>query len=378
MSGKLRIAILIDALGWEIVEHFGFCRNILSLSRPMETVLGYSSAAIPSLLTGELPNRHGAWAMYKLASHDSPFKYLRYLPALPYPIERRLRPYLKRRIDRSGLIKNYYNLYEIPLNILGHFDIALKPDPYRPGSLPVSSIFDVFVSRSIPYRAWTYQTPESENMRDLLSAVGGDDHLLFFYTAELDALLHRKGNFHTEVEQKLAQYERFVEHIFEAAGEAGKEVLVYVFSDHGMTDVTGSVDAWGTISREGYRLGKDYMAFYDSTMARFWCEGAVASGITDLLENSGWGRIVSDEELREYGCFFEDRSYGGILFLLSPGLMIVPSFMGKNQIAAMHGYDPADRFSKGCILTNDPDGELPDSILGIKAYLLDRIGSGTG
>jgi hypothetical protein len=62
-----------------------------------------------------------------------------------------------------------------------------------------------------------------------------------------------------------------------------------------------------------------------------------------------------------------------VIFLLSPGGLIVPSFMGREAIHAMHGYDPNDPFSKGCFMTNDDNAALPSSILDLKDYLLERI-----
>ena len=50
MSYRQTIVLLIDALGWEIAEHFGFATTLLPRRRALGTVLGYSSAAIPSLL----------------------------------------------------------------------------------------------------------------------------------------------------------------------------------------------------------------------------------------------------------------------------------------------------------------------------------------
>jgi hypothetical protein len=374
MKRTLDIAILIDALGWEIKEHFGFCNTLLPNAVPLETVLGYSSAAIPSLLTGESPQRHGAWSMYKLAPQSSPFAFLRFLPQLPDAVERRARTFVRKIIARRDLIQGYYDLYDIPLHLLKFFDVSSRQDPYLPGSMPVESLFDALAGRGISYRLWNYRTPEEENMRELLAAMTGGDPVLFFYTAELDALMHRWGVFHERVGHKLAQYQDFIERILNTGAKAGIDVNVHIFSDHGMIDVSEVIDLWGTVARKGYRLGRDYMAFYDSTMARFWCDGEVAAGISALLADSGWGRMLPQEELARLGCLFEDGSYGNKIFLLSPGRMIVPSFMGTYRVAAMHGYDPADRFSKGCMLSNQTSGRLPDSILGIKAYLLNRLG----
>jgi predicted AlkP superfamily pyrophosphatase or phosphodiesterase len=374
MKRTLDVAILIDALGWEIKQHFAFCEDLLPNAAPLGTVLGYSSAAIPSLLTGEYPDRHGAWSMYKLSPSSSPFSFLRFMPPLPAALERRARTAVRKIVSRQDRIQAYYDLYDIPLHLLNLFDVASRQDPYLPGAMPVESLFDALAGRHIPYRLWNYRTPEEENMRELLDNVAGAHRVLFLYTAELDALMHRRGIFHDQVGRKLALYRDFIEQIIVAGAKAGVDIGVHVFSDHGMIDVSNTIDVWGAVTREGYRLGRDYMAFYDSTMARFWCDGGIASGIRDLLDGKGWGRMIPREELERLGCYFADGAYGNHIFLLAPGLMIVPSFMGTYRVAAMHGYDPADRFSMGCVLSNRPGITLPDSILGIKRYLLDRIG----
>ena len=57
----------------------------------------------------------------------------------------------------------------------------------------------------------------------------------------------------------------------------------------------------------GWNLKKDYVAVYDSTMARFWYFNDFArEKITGKLQNHEKGRILSDEELKSEGVFFED------------------------------------------------------------------------
>ncbi len=374
---ELTVVILIDALGWEIVQHFGFAGTLLPRSGPLGTVLGYSSAAIPSLLSGTKPSDHGSWAMYRYSPSTSPFKLLRFLPNLPHPLEWRLRGWIRRILDRRNVIKSYYDLYEIPPRMLSYFDVATRTDPYTPGGLRRETLFDVLEAKKVRYRQWNYRTPESENFRELLSLVGSDKQLLFLYTAELDALMHRVGIFHDDVREKLAWYEKRLAEIVAASRNDGRPLRLYLFSDHGMTDVSGSVNLMREVESWGFRLGTDIVAFYDSTMARFWCDVETRIRLSERLNQTGWGRVMSDEELETYGCRFEDGSYGQVIYLLTPGRLIVPSFMGSETIAAMHGYDPDDRFSKGCFMSNEPSDRCPGSILDLKSYLLERIG-GTG
>jgi len=42
------------------------------------------------------------------------------------------------------------------------------------------------------------------------------------------------------------------------------------------------------------------------------------------------------------------------VFLLEPGALLVPSFMGRGRVAAMHGYDPAHPDMAGLLAANRP------------------------
>ena len=372
---RLVVVILVDALGWDIVERFGFASGLLPRRSALETVLGYSSAAIPSLLTGARPDAHGAWAMFRRAGGRSPFAFLRHAPRLPHALEWRARRLVRRLVDRRGAIRGYYDLYEIPVHLLARFEVGEAGDPYLPGELSRETLFDRLSSADVAYRMWYYRTPESDNMAALVDAVAGRERMLFLYTAELDALMHRVGTAADVVGERLRRYERFIERVLERAHNRGRETSVYVLSDHGMTDVHAEIDLWGGLERRGVRLGRDYLAFYDSTMARLWARSEVVETAARILEDAGRGRRVADAELNALGCYFPDGRYGTSILLADPGVMIVPSFMGSQRVAAMHGYDPRDGGSFGCFLTDDPTGALPGSILGVKDYLVGRVTS---
>jgi hypothetical protein len=373
MGKPLKVVFLVDALGWEVVQRFRFCEDLLEHRAELGTVLGYSSAAIPSLLSGCTPGEHGAWSMYRLAGKKAPFGYLKFLPKLPHPLEWRARRLARRITDGRGDISGYYDLYDIPLKLLARFDLALYDDPYLPGGLGSETIFDALARENIPYKLWYYKTSEADNIKGLTDAMDRGFDLLFLYTAELDALQHGAGVFDRAVEEKLGVYEKFLSEVLEKAGKLGRDLSVYVLSDHGMTDVHSDVDLWGHLEGRGFKIGKDYLAFFDSTMARFWGPDRVKAAAVEFLGETGKGRLLSDDDLKRYGCLFDDRSYGESIFLMEPGVMIVPSFMGRERIAAMHGYDPEDDYSKGCFLTNDGTGRLPASILDFKSYLLQKL-----
>ncbi|HEU4365764.1 MAG TPA: alkaline phosphatase family protein, partial [Candidatus Krumholzibacteria bacterium] len=247
MQRPVVLVFLIDALGWSIAEHFGFGRGVLPVRRPLGTVLGYSSAAIPSLLSGARPVEHGAWSMFRRAQSDGSFAFLRRLPRLPHAIEWRARGHVRRWIDRRGAVGAYYDLYEIPLHLLHAFDVAQKGNPFEPGGLRSETVFDWMLTRRIRYRLWDYRTEEARNFADAQAALADAPDVVFVYTAELDALMHRVGIFHDAVGARLRTYASFIASMRAAAARARRELVTIVLSDHGMTDVAATVDIWGAL-----------------------------------------------------------------------------------------------------------------------------------
>src|SRR5439155_1478693 len=79
----LRVVVLIDAFGWEIAQRLGFLSDALPHRAPVRTVLGYSSGAIPTMLTGKSPAEHGHWNLFYYDPEGSPFRCLRGLHFLP-------------------------------------------------------------------------------------------------------------------------------------------------------------------------------------------------------------------------------------------------------------------------------------------------------
>jgi len=109
-----------------------------------------------------------------------------------------------------------------------------------------------------------------------------------------------------------------------------------------MVDVRGTVDVMAALRRLPYRWPGDYLAFFDSTMARFWWERSAArDAVRAALAGLGGGHWLTPEDLAREGASFRERDYGEDVWLADPGILIVPSFMGNDAVAAMHGYDPA-------------------------------------
>jgi len=172
------------------------------------------------------------------------------------------------------------------------------------------------------------------------------------------------------VRSSLASWSTWFDTAAAAAARGGREAWLYLCSDHGMVDVTASVDVMGRLARLPWRHGRDYLAFFDSTMARFWWRDPAARPVVRAaLEGLRGGRWLDDAALEAAGVRFEGREYGEDIYLLDPGMLMVPSFMGSAPVAAMHGYDPAHPDMAAVLMSNRP---IPESVCGltdVRAFL---------
>jgi hypothetical protein len=352
------LMIVVDALPWILAEREAFLGEIAPFRGPLETVLGYSGAALPTLLSGKMPDEHGHWTMYYLDPHGSPFRPYRPLLALARAAGREgfVRRLVERMLPLSASIKGYFKLYEIPLDLLTRLSLSERGDIFAPGGLgETRSVFDEMSKRGLKHRTWAWRTPEEENFRSAESEVGsrGAD-VLFLYTPELDAAMHAEGVFSTGALAKLKQQERRITELYREAEQRFDKVSLLVLSDHGMIDVTDKHDLMADLASEvDLREPDDYLAFYDSTIARFW--GIKQGALTPLAAALGgldYGRILDRRELRELGLAFRDEAYGELIFALEPGHIILPSFMGRESPAAMHGYHPEHPLCSAAFMSN--------------------------
>ncbi len=365
MAGdKLTLVFFVDALGWEIARKLGCFRDVAPYSYRQRTVLGYSCAAQPTILTGLMPDEHGHWGMFYRTERSDlrALRSLRFLPKVISSHRRFRRPLLNYHRRRTGFT-GYYNLYRIPFHLFGAFDLIEKRDIYAPGAFAsgAKSIFDHLAAADVPYRVWTWKHELDEGFAELETAIR-DDHKMRFslhYTPYIDAFLHGHVGDDEAVAGAVALIERRIARVVELARETQGDVNVIIFSDHGMAETTGEHDVISVVAALGLRQGSDYQVFYDSTMARFWFESPHARDrIVGALKELDYGTVLSDADLKREGVFFGDRRFGELIFLMNPTRLIVPSYMGGRAPRGMHGFSPEHRDSYAMLASSfevDPE-----------------------
>jgi hypothetical protein len=351
------LIVLVDALGWQLAGRDASFLPQLPHRKSVETILGFSSGALPTVFSGRLPKDHGRWLMYRRASGPGVFAGFERLRWLPRRVREswRLGRWLTREVHRRG-VRGYFNLYEVPRDELAHFDLPERDDIFAPGGLPVDTLWDALERRHVRWRGWNWRTPEPAAFDALEARLAlPDDDVLFLYTADLDALLHHEGSAGPRVRERLATYGERLRRAFAAAERGGRPLWAYVCSDHGMVDVTSTVDARRVVDALPFRRGRDYVAFYDSTMARFWwLRAGVRDVVRAALSAEPRGHWLDAGALEAAGAGFADHRYGDDIWLLEPGALLVPSFMGSRPLAAMHGYDASHPDMAAMLASNRP------------------------
>jgi len=381
MKKQISLFIFIDALGWEILRNRSFLDDVLVVKRPLDTIFGYSSTCDPTILTGQLPREHGHFSFFAYDPQHSPFRgnlFLQLMRLVPKALSSRGRVRnIVNRIVRAQLgYSGYFNLYNMPFRLAKYFDYTEKRDIYQPGGINSGSptVMDYFRENRIPFSLsdWRQQEESNLNMvkRDLER---GEIACAYLYMAAMDAILHTYGKDHAAVDGKMSWYEEQIRRVLETAEASYRSVRLFVFSDHGMTDIIGACDLMKKIDGTGLELMEDYAAVYDSTMARFWfLKSDAEKKIRDVLEGAKEGHIMTAAEMHAYGCDFSDSRYGELFFLLNPGILLVPSHMGERPLAGMHGFAPEHEdsvasFSSSCRLEEQQYPKRLDDLYALMA-----------
>jgi len=373
---RISLCVLIDALGWKVLEDQQFLNDVLVYRQPLKTVLGFSSGAIPSLLTGQSPSQHGHWNLFYYDPDHSPFSWLRGLRHFPEKlVNHRVSQKLIKEAGRHFFhMGPQFECYVKP-TLMPYFNWVERRCIYEPGGVSgAPTIFDSLVAAGIPYRAYSYHHWNDQEIleRAQNDLEHSDAEVFFVYLCELDAELHAFWAQPDRLRSMLAEYETKLRRLCETALRLDPNASIAVFSDHGMAPVTERHDLMKEVDALGWKMPDDYLVVYDSTMARFWFFNEEARGNIDAcLKSQSYGHVLENSELQELGIYFPDRRYGETIFLLNSGCMFYRSdFHSGNWLpTGMHGYHPDDPYSDAVFLSNRSPLSRLDTIRDIHDYM---------
>lgn len=375
---KLSLFVFIDGFGWEVYKKHGFKNKAIDDRKRLKTTFGFSSGADPSILTGRYPDEHTHWSSFYYDPQNSPFKFCKYLSFLPKTIFDRFRPrhYLSKAMKYFNGYTGYFEIYSVPFSHLPYFDYLEKHDYFVPGGiLRTDTIFDWCLINKIPYHCSDWRKSETFNINTLKEKiVERNIEFSYLYLPTLDGVMHNYGTTHPKTVEKLRWLESQIDDVYTHASNYYDEVSLHIFSDHGMCDTKSSVDLIKIIESTDLKYGKDYVAMYDSTMARFWFMNKESRNIIEnKLSEVKDGKIITDQELKNMHVFFEDRRFGELFFLTNPGILINPSYFGQKAIPGMHGFHPNHEDSYSLMFSSTKISEEIVSITDIRKVMEKEI-----
>ena len=359
----IEIFLFIDALGWKIVNDHDFLSDLLPYRKKIDMQFGYSSSAIPTILSGKTPAEHGHLGLFRFAPEVSPFKTLSRFAWLFKPASfwnrGRVRHHLSKLLKKIYGFTGYFQLYRMPVWKLKYVDYCEKQNLFISGGMgSIANLHDTLSSKGKEFHISDWHLSDKENYTAAEKAIETGKTFLFIYTASLDGILHDNISNADVIKNKLNEIKQNIASLYQKAEEYAEEVHFTVISDHGMTPLSGTVDIMKELEESSLVFGKDYGACYDSTMARFYYLNKKAESVITELMQKFPGHFLTEEEETRYKIYRKDRIFGDAVFLLDAGIQIIPSDMGEKPLNGMHGFVPENEHSFAAILSNTalPEG----------------------
>lgn len=369
------MVVFVDALGPAQLERFRERLGFLPHRRALGGVLGFSSGALASVLTGVPPAAHGRMCLFtsRAPGSDGVLEPLRWLGLLPRVLHERgaVRRYVGRAFARAAGLTGYVALHRVPPEAFRWLDIPERDDIFAAPDIGGQSTFLSDARRAgLSVYAAKWQLPEAERWVDAhasLRALAPD--LAFLYSAELDAALHAHGNRGAATLEVIDRIAANISRARELMSRGGGRVLTIVVGDHGMADVLDTVDPRDVVGRlSGVKL------FVDSTMLRVWGDAAALATAQREVTRARWpGRWLDAAALGERSAPVVGAPYGHAIFLLDEGVIFVPSWVG-GRVAGMHGYDVSTGSARAAVASDEVLPEECDSITAIAGVVRARLG----
>lgn len=351
------LVVFADAMGPDQLAASGL--GSLPHRRALDGVLGYSSGALATILTGAQPEVHGRMCLFAQGAGApgllAPLSWLGLLPRIVHE-----RGAVRRRVARwfarwQGLT-GYLALHRVPPADFRWLDIPEREDLFQaPRIGPAQTFLARAREAGLSVYASPWQLPERERWAAAHAALSAaPPELAFLYAADLDAALHDEG---ADGPRTRAARKSLAENVDRARSlmSRGGDCLTLVVGDHGMAEVKRAIDPRPLVKRlRGLR------SFVDSTLLRLWGPEAALQDAARLLSDLP-GRLLGRADLQQRRAPVEGDPYGSAIFVLDEGHLFAPSYAG-GRVRGMHGYDLGSPSSKAAVAS---DVALPEGVQGL-------------
>lgn len=341
----------IDALKPELItkENCPFLYSLAqkNYSARLQTTLTFTQFV--ETFVGLKPEESGFWTLF-LKDKNSPYKYTKYLLNTKLiDIATNLKLYFLRKTY-------FFSKSKIPFSIVSKFGTCTSEAICEKGLFKRKTVFDMIKENNFAYIALPFiriknkkrysflDMSDEKAVKIAMKLSKKNLDFIHLYLKGVDSIQHHNGLNSIPVKKRLRELDSMVEKIYKAF----KNTKFMIFSNHGMVNVNKTINI-----QEILKGVKNYLAFYDSTLARFWCKDKTE--IVNALKDIRCGHVLSEAEKRKYSINFKDNRYGDVIFLADPGVLILPNyFQGKTPVKAMHTYRPVKELDGMVIYEGKP------------------------
>jgi len=367
MECKLTVTVQIDACRSDYINKkntpFLFSLKEEGVSGSLVPTFGFEPDA--AYLAGLYPDECDGGMHFWYSPETSPFKtaqlLLRYFDGLPSIFQRflhRLSTIFVRRTTKSSRTRYVPSFYRIPFKLMSFFDLAEKYLLYEDKFTNGRSIFTMLRNHNKPF--FFHGAPISPiSTEDLYNGLVEADHpfeFIFLHTSVLDSFGHKYGPYSDEVSSALKRVDDLIKEILTLLKKRYGDFNFVIIGDHGMTAVQTTVDIKKQIEELDLKVGKDYVYFLDSTIARFWFFNERSKQlITSVLSKIKQGHMLTEEDKNRYHLNYAHKKFGDLLFLVDPGTLIFPNFWNNaTPERGMHGYEPEYSGQQSALVIHSP------------------------
>lgn len=367
------LVVFVDAFGADQLARFRELLGTLPHRKAIRGIVGYTSAALPTILTGESPAVHGRMCLF--SAHDgpgtsvlAPLRWLGLLPRLVHE-QRHVRRAAERMLSKSAGITGYLALHRVPPEHFSWLDIQERDDMFQAETVGGANTFLSDARNSgLSVYASPWQTPEPMRWTQALGELRRHKpDLTFLYSADLDGVMHSEGS---RGERAVDVMHCIVQNIDRAREELmgdGADLTTIVVGDHGMADVHTYIDP-----RPLLKQLPNMRVFVDSTMLRFWGDSRQLALARLQTEREDLPGQWLDQHMLAARRIPKDR-YGHAILLLREGAIFSPSHLGGRP-DGMHGYDIDSPSAKAAVASDQPLPRGCDCLTSIAGIVREQLG----
>lgn len=265
------------------------------------------------------------------------------------------------RVVRRKIIKKYDN---IPFSESLYF---VRNGKYKFMQNEVCKVFGITAEK-------IYLPSVEENFRKANELIQQGKESIIVVLEDLDHIGHQVGLRGERYVQRARQINQETRKLFQNFTARFPDGVCILISDHGMTDVTASIDITGMLIRRFGLPGAKYQFYNDSLYLRVWADDeAYLKKIQAFLDSVTAMSFLDKRTREQHG--ITKKEYGQLIYVLRHGYAFEPNCFGvaiRGCSYGLHGYmEPTDDNSgilvinKGLSVKDVRAGQVYDMVVNL-------------